>query len=149
MKENIEVKIKKIGNVNEPYYATPGSAGADLYACMDREVVIKAGERGRIPAGIAIELPSANVVALVFARSGLADRKGLALTNGVGVIDSDFRGEIVVLMTNLGQEDVTIKHGDRIAQMLFIEVSKASFVVVNELGDTTRGSGGFGSTGIS
>lgn len=154
MKENIEVKVKKVGNINNsegiiPHYATAGAAGADLYACINQEMIIKPGERVRVPTGIAIELPSPNVVALVFARSGLADKKGLALSNGVGVIDSDYRGEIAVLMTNFGQEDVKIKHGERIAQMLFVEVAIASFVAVNELGDTARGSGGFGSTGLS
>lgn len=154
MKGNIEVKVKKVGNVNSsegiiPHYATAGAAGADLYACINQEMIINPGERVRVPTGIAIELPSPNVVALVFARSGLADKKGLALSNGVGVIDSDYRGEIAVLMTNFGQEDVIIKHGERIAQMLFVEAAIASFVVVNELGDTARGSGGFGSTGPS
>lgn len=154
MKGNIEVKVKKVSNENNsegiiPYYATAGAAGADLYACMNQEMIISPGERVRIPTGIAIELPGSNVVALVFARSGLADKKGLALSNGVGVIDSDYRGEILVLMTNFGQEDVIIKHGERIAQMLFVEVAIASFVAVNELGDTARGTGGFGSTGPS
>lgn len=151
MKGNIEVKIKRVGNLKDrdviPYYATTGAAGADLYACIDQEVIVRSGERVRIPTGIAVELPSSNVVALAFARSGLADKKGLALSNGVGVIDYDFRGEVVVLMINLGREDVVIIPGERIAQMLFIEVSKASFVLVNELADTERGSGGFGSTG--
>ena len=154
MKENIEVKIKKVNIINEregiiPYYATAGAAGADLYAYTGQEIFIKPGERVSIPTGIAIELPSPKVVALVFARSGLAAKKGLALSNGVGVIDSDYRGEIAVLMTNFGQEDVHIKHGERIAQMLFVEVAIASFVAVEELGDTVRGSGGFGSTGLS
>lgn len=154
MKGNIEVKVKKVGNVNNsdgiiPHYATAGAAGADLYACINQEMIVKPRDRVRVPTGIAIEIPSPNVVALLFARSGLADKKGLALSNGVGVIDSDYRGEIAVLMTNFGQEDVIIKHGERIAQMLFVEVAIASFVAVNELGDTTRGSGGFGSTGPS
>ncbi len=154
MKGNIEVKVKKVGNVNNsediiPHYATAGAAGADLYASINQEMIITPGERVRVPTGIAIELPGPEVVALVFARSGLADKKGLALSNGVGVIDSDYRGEIAVLMTNFGQEEVIIKHGERIAQMLFVEVAIASFVAVNELGDTARGSGGFGSTGPS
>ncbi|KUO66045.1 MAG: deoxyuridine 5'-triphosphate nucleotidohydrolase [Gracilibacter sp. BRH_c7a] len=154
MKEKIEVKVKHVGNVKNkaeisPYYATSGAAGADIYACIDEEISIKPGERVRIPTGIAIELPSSNVVALLFARSGLAAKQGLALSNGVGVIDSDYRGEIGVLITNFGQEDVIIKNGERIAQMLFVEVALASFVLVNELGDTERGSGGFGSTGLS
>lgn len=153
MEEKIKVNIKKVNSQNTapeakiPFYATPGAAGADLYACMEKEIAVKPGERVRVPTGIAIELPGPEVVALVFARSGLADKKGLALSNGVGVVDSDFRGEIKVLMVNLGQEDVVIQSGDRIAQMLFIPVYCVSFTEIQDLNDTVRGEGGFGSTG--
>lgn len=149
MESVIEVKIKKVNKEQGqvPLYATSGAAGADLYACLDNEMIIKPGERVGIPTGIAIELPGPHVVALVFARSGLASQKGLALSNGVGVIDSDYRGEIKVLVVNLGQEDVKIQNGDRIAQMLFTNVFRAAFAGVEELEDTTRGEGGFGSTG--
>ncbi len=149
MESVIEVKIKRINKEQgqAPLYATSGAAGADLYACLDDEMSIKPGERVGIPTGIAIELPGSHVVALVFARSGLASQKGLALSNGVGVIDSDYRGEIKVLVVNLGQEDVKIQNGDRIAQMLFTNVFRAVFTGVEELEDTIRGEGGFGSTG--
>ncbi len=147
----IKVKIKKMNqqdnNARIPMYATAGAAGADLFACLEKDMIIKPGERTAVPTGIAIELPNADIVALVFARSGLASKKGLALSNGVGVIDSDFRGEIKVLMINHGREDVVIQNGDRIAQMLFLDVYKALFVETGELGDTSRGEGGFGSTG--
>lgn len=154
MEENITVRIKKVNNqVSDqnqnivPKYATAGAAGADLYACLKQDLVIKPGDQVRIPTGIALEIPNANLVGLIFARSGLASKKGLTLSNGVGVIDSDYRGEIIVLMINLGQEDVAIQNGDRIAQMVFVNICKASFVKVDELGDTSRGDGGFGSTG--
>lgn len=151
MRDYVDVGIKKIKNNNIegtiPIYATKGSAGADLYACLQNEMVIRPGERVRIPTGIAIELPE-GIAALVFARSGLADKKGLALSNGVGIIDSDFRGEIKVLMINLGQEDIMVRHGERIAQMVFLNAARASFIELQELGETKRGIGGFGSTGI-
>lgn len=151
MKDTIQVKIKKVKPYNTenkiPMYATAGAAGADLFACLEKDVILKAGERARIPTGVAIELPGPNMVALVFARSGLASKKGLALSNGVGVVDSDFRGEIMVLMVNLGQEDVIIQNGDRIAQMVFVNVYRAIFSEVEGLEDTQRGEGGFGSTG--
>lgn len=153
--DNIIVNIKKVNQETGssetkgklPIYATSGAAGADLMACLDQTMTIKPGERAAVPTGIAMELPNPNLVALVFARSGLASKKGLALSNGVGVVDSDYRGEIKVLMINHGQEDVVIQNGDRIAQMLLLEVSKAIFTEVDELGDTARGEGGFGSTG--
>lgn len=152
MKDLIKVKIKKVKSSGAkeiliPRYATPGAAGADLYACLDQDLVIEPGERKAVPTGIAIELPDNNVVALVFARSGLSSQKGLALSNGVGVIDSDYRGEIKVLMVNLGQEKVVIQNGDRIAQLLFMNVYQALFTEVEELSATFRGEGGFGSTG--
>jgi dUTP pyrophosphatase len=148
MDQLLEVKIKKVkATARVPQYATPGSAGADLYACLNEEMRIKPGQRTGIPTGIALELPGSQLVALVFARSGLASQKGLALSNGVGVIDSDFRGEVKVLVVNLGQEDIIIQNGDRIAQVLFINTYQAVFAEVEELNETSRGEGGFGSTG--
>jgi len=152
MEEKITVKLKKLNPQGEnagkiPVYATPGAAGADLFASLSEDILLQPGERAAIPTGIAIELPGPEIVALVFARSGLAAKKGLALSNGVGVIDSDYRGEIKVLVTNLGQEEVIIQNGDRIAQILFINVQRALFAEVQELGDSLRGQGGFGSTG--
>lgn len=131
-----------------PTYATSASAGVDLCADLKEQITLSPGENVKIPTGLAIELPSQQVVALVFARSGLANRFGIGLTNGVGVIDSDYRGEIQVLMQNLGAQPVTINPGDRIAQMVFMPIFKAVFEEVAELGETIRGSGGFGSTGI-
>ncbi|AHF09634.1 MULTISPECIES: dUTP diphosphatase [Dehalobacter] len=153
MEETVKVRFKRIsaGDTQKPeipLYATAGAAGADLYACLDQKMVVRPGERVRVPTGIAIELPGPQIAAFVFARSGLADKKGLTLSNGVGVIDSDFRGEIKVLMINLGQEDVTISNGDRIAQIAFIPVCRTAFYEVEDLGDTARGEGGFGSTGV-
>jgi len=146
----INVKIKKIANASLalPRYATAASAGVDLCADLLESLIVNPGENVKIPTGLAIELPSQQVVALVFARSGLASSHGLGLTNGVGVIDSDYRGEIHVLMHNSGSQPVIINSGDRIAQMVFMPVFHALFEEVEELQDTDRGTGGFGSTGI-
>lgn len=148
---SLTVKVKKVSRHPWPLpaYATPGSAGVDLQADLDRPLIMQPGEQVKIPTGLSIELPSPAVVALVFARSGLADRCGVGLTNGVGVIDSDYRGEIQVLMQNNGEQQVVIQPGDRIAQMLLMPVLQAQFEEVAELGETSRGAGGFGSTGIS
>ena len=150
MLDPINVKIKKIGknSLTLPTYATVGSAGVDLCANLKELLTVSPGENVKIPTGLAIELPGPHVVALVFARSGLASRYGMGLTNGVGVIDSDYRGEIQVLMQNLGQQSVIVNPGDRIAQMIFMPIFKAVFEEVEELQDTSRGVGGFGSTGI-
>ncbi|HEY8909629.1 MAG TPA: dUTP diphosphatase [Desulfosporosinus sp.] len=150
MSDFIKVKIKRIANNSLPLpsYATTASAGVDLYAALEDRLIVNPGENVKIPTGIAIELPNQQMVGLVFARSGLASRSGIGLTNGVGVIDSDYRGEIQVLIQNLGSQPVTINRGDRIAQMLFMPVFQALFEEVEELQDTLRGNGGFGSTGI-
>ncbi|MHB8075912.1 dUTP diphosphatase [Desulfosporosinus fructosivorans] len=150
MTDFINVKVKKMASNSRalPTYATAASAGVDLCAELEESLLVKPGESVKIPTGLAIELPSQQVVALVFARSGLASRHGMGLTNGVGVIDSDYRGEIQVLLQNLGQQGVTINPGDRIAQMVFMPVFQAIFEEVLELEDTPRGAGGFGSTGM-
>lgn len=147
---SITVKIKKVSenSLSIPHYATAASAGVDLYADLKEIIVIKPGENLKIPTGLAIELPGSHIVALVFARSGLASRYGIGLTNGVGVIDADYRGEIQVLMQNLGSEPLAVKPGDRIAQMIFMPIFRAIFEEVNELEETARGVGGFGSTGV-
>lgn len=147
---NINVKVKRMtsNSLPIPSYATAASAGVDLCADLKEPLVVMPGENIKIPTGLAIELPSQFVVALVFARSGLANRFGMGLTNGVGVIDSDYRGEIQVLVQNLGQQRVTINPGDRIAQMVFMPVFHALFEEVLELKETPRGAGGFGSTGV-
>lgn len=131
----ISVKIKKMASNSSalPTYATAASAGVDLCADLKESLIINPGENVKIPTGLAIELPSQSVVALVFARSGLASKSGMGLTNGVGVIDSDYRGEIQVLLQNLGHHPVTINPGDRIAQMVFMPVFQALFKEVSEL----------------
>ena len=130
-----------------PFYATDGSAGMDLTACLKDEIVLKPLERVLVPTGIAISLPSADYGAFIFARSGLASKHGITLANCVGVVDSDYRGEIKVALVNLSNEEYILKNGERVAQMVIMEVSKAKFNVVSELKETQRGSGGFGSTG--
>ena len=148
----MELKFKalnpKIGReIPLPQFATPGSAAMDLRACIDRPVTIRAGERTVVPTGLAMALPSADYVALLFARSGLGIRKGVCLSNGVGVIDSDYRGEIGVGLVNLSQEAYTVQPGDRIAQLMVVPVERPTVSLVEDLDDTSRGSGGCGSTG--
>lgn len=130
-----------------PAYQTPGSAAMDLAALLDEPVTIAPRELVSIPTGLAAALPSAEYAALVFARSGLGIKHGIALSNGVGVIDSDYRGEIRVGLTNLSDKPYTIQPGDRIAQLMVIPVVQAAVMEQNELPATARGAGGFGSTG--
>lgn len=130
-----------------PFRATEGSAGMDLYACIDSPVTLGAGEKAVIPTGIAVELPSAELAAFVFARSGLAIKHGIGLLNGVGVIDSDYRGEICVGVINQLAEPYTIAPDERIAQLVIMPVSLITPVEAQSLDDTARGEGGFGSTG--
>ncbi len=132
----------------KPQYATAGSAGMDLCAAIEEEITLAKGEIRLIPTGIAIALPSAEHVALVYARSGLAIKHGITMANAVGVIDSDYRGEIKVGVINLGADDFVICPGDRIAQLVFEPVCIAQLNEVRSLNDTDRGSGGFGSTGV-
>ena len=148
----MELKIKalseKIGReIPLPHFATGGAACMDLCACMDESITLNAGERHLVPTGIAIALPSAEYVALVFARSGLGIKKGVCLSNGVGVIDSDYRGEIGVGLVNLGDTPHTVQPGDRIAQLMVVPVVQPTLTVVDTLDETERGAGGFGSTG--
>ncbi len=148
----MELKIKaldrRIGKeIPAPHYATAGAAAMDLCACMDEPRTIAPGARTVIPTGIAIALPSAEYVALVFARSGLGIKKGICLSNGVGVIDSDYRGEIGVGLINLSDEAYTVMPGDRVAQMMIAPVVCPALTFVDRLDDTARGEGGFGSTG--
>lgn len=148
----VNVKIKNMSNLDNnnfclPKYATEGSAGIDLCASIEAPITLKPFDKALIPTGIAIGLPSNSFVGLVFARSGLSVKHGITMLNGVGVIDSDYTGEIKCGVINLGNEDYTINPFDRIAQLVIMNVSKASFEVVDELEKTDRGSGGFGSTG--
>ena len=139
----------KIGKeIPAPFYATPGSAAMDLHACMDESVTIPAGGRAVIPTGIAIALPSPDYVALVYARSGLGIKHGVAPSNCVGVIDSDYRGELLVGLQNSGGSEFTIRPGDRIAQLMVVPVVQPRLRLVDELDETGRGAGGFGSTGV-
>ena len=148
----MELKIKalspKIGtDIPLPCFATAGAACMDLCACIDQPVTLAAGERRLIPTGLAIALPSADYVALVFARSGLGIKQGVCLANGVGVIDSDYRGECFVALHNDSNEERTVRHGDRVAQLVLLPFLPMEFEQVDTLPETVRGEGGFGSTG--
>lgn len=142
------LKIRKVSeNAIIPKRATGGSAGLDLCACIDAPITLQGGETALVPTGLAIELPSADYGAFIFARSGLAIKHGIGLLNAVGVIDSDYRGEIKVGMINQINEAYTIEPGERIAQMVIMPVSMMPVEEVDTLGETDRGAGGFGSTG--
>lgn len=145
MEFKIEVKKLRESAVI-PKIATDGSAAADLYASIDEAVTIAPNGNAVIPTGIAISVPK-GYAAFIFARSGLGIKHGITLRNGVGVIDSDYRGEICVGLQNLSQNGYTISHGDRIAQMAIMPVMPAIFVETKELSQTERGDGGLGSTG--
>lgn len=145
MKENVSVK-KLRANAALPTYGTAEAAGADLYACLDEAVTIEPGKTVFVPTGLAMEIPR-GYAGLVCARSGIASKRGLAPANKVGVIDSDYRGELTVALHNHGAESQTIEHGERIAQLLITPVLQPGFVQTEELTDTNRGQGGFGSTG--
>ena len=130
-----------------PKRATEGSAGHDLYALLNTPVTIRPGGLVKIPTGIAIELPSADYAAFVYARSGLAIKFGIAPSNCVGVVDSDYRGELIVGLTNHGSQPYTIENGERIAQLIIAPVVLPEILECDELGNTKRSAGGFGSTG--
>ena len=141
------MNIKKLNeNARIPTYGSEFAAGADLYACLDADVTIAPAETLLIHTGLAMQIPE-GLVGLIYARSGLASKKGLAPANKVGVIDSDYRGEIMVALHNHGTIPQTISDGERIAQIVFAPYYAAEFSVVDELDDTSRGTGGFGSTG--
>ncbi len=153
MSARSKVKVKIISplikaKIPMPVYATSGSAGMDLHACCETAIAIPAWSRGKVPTGIAIELPGPELVALVFPRSGLASKHGISLSNAVGVIDSDYRGEIICLVKNDSDQEFLIHPGDRIAQLLFFPIYRMDWEEVTELEETKRGAGGFGSTGI-
>ena len=142
------LKIKRLNeNAILPERASAGAAGMDLHACIPSPVTIAPRELVRIPTGLAIALPDENMVALIFARSGLGIKHGVSLSNAVGVIDSDYRGEIMVGLQNSGSTDFSVQPGDRIAQLMVTPVIQASIQMVEELDETERGTGGFGSTG--
>ena len=143
-----EIKFKKLReNAKIPQRATPGSAGLDLCACIDEPITLVGGGHALIPTGLAIALEDSGYAAMIFARSGLAIKHGIAPANCVGVVDSDYRGEICVGLINQYEESYTIEPGERIAQLVIAPFLKVEFELSDELSDTLRGSGGFGSTG--
>lgn len=142
------IKIKKLReNAVLPTRATEGSAGMDVYACLEAAVTINPGELVTVPTGIAAALPSKSYGLFLFARSGLGVKHGISLSNGVGVVDSDYRGEICVGLCNLGNTPYTIKPNERIAQMVAMPVGIFPLEEADTLDDTLRGGGGFGSSG--
>ena len=144
---SFSMNIKKLNEgATVPTYGSEFAAGADLYACEEGDVIIEPSQTKLIHTGIAMEIPE-GLVGLIYARSGLASKKGLAPANKVGVIDSDYRGEIMVALHNHGTQAQTVSSGERIAQIVFAPYMTADFSVVDELGTTVRGAGGFGSTG--
>ncbi len=148
MSEKLKIKIKRTGALDLPLpsYQTEHSAGMDLQAATDADLVIPPGKWGLIPTGIAIELPH-GYEAQIRPRSGLAAKHGISLVNTPGTVDSDYRGEIKVILINFGDSPYTVKRGYRIAQMVINEVVRAELIHVEELNGTKRGDGGFGHTG--
>ena len=141
------IRVKKLHpKAILPTYGSAEAAGADLYACLEEDVIIAPGETAWIPTGLALEVPK-GCAGLVYARSSLGVKRGLAPANKVGVIDSDYRGEIRVVLLNHGKTTQTIIHGERVAQFLITPVLTPAYVETAELSDTCRGAGGFGSTG--
>lgn len=143
--ETIRVKKLREGAIL-PTYGSAEAAGADLYACLDEPVTIEPGETAWIPTGLSLEVPK-GCAGLVYARSSLGAERGLAPANKVGVIDSDYRGEIRVVLLNHSKQTQTVEHGERIAQFLITPVLTPAYTEVSELTETDRGAGGFGSTG--
>ena len=141
------IKVKKLRPCAQlPTYGTAFSAGADLYACLEEPVTIAPGETKKIPTGLSMEIP-VGFAGLIYARSGLGTKQGLAPANKVGVVDSDYRGEFMVFLHNHSAEKRTVSHGDRVAQLVVTPVFTPGFEETDELTDTARGAGGFGSTG--
>lgn len=143
----MKVGLKRLSEkATLPTYGTAYSAGADLYACLEKEVSIAPRETVLVHTGLALEIPE-GYVGLIYARSGLAAKRGLAPANKVGVIDADYRGEVMVALYNQSESVQTVSHGERIAQLVIAPFMAAEFEEVDELSDTVRGAGGFGSTG--
>ena len=142
-----DLRIKKLrDNAQMPTYGSEYAAGADMYAAIDEAVTIAPNETKFIPTGLAFEIPE-GYAGFIYARSGLACKKGLAPANKVGVVDADYRGEVMVALHNHGTEAQTVEAGERIAQMIIAPFITANFIFSDELDDTVRGAGGFGSTG--
>ena len=144
----INVKIKLTRGANLPEYATQGSAAVDLCAMIDEPYTLMPGERHLFPTGVSISPETSGVVAIVAGRSGLGIKHGVTLSNGIGVIDSDYRGEICVGLYNSSKVPFTVQRGDRIAQLMFMPVYTANLIEAASLDETARGTGGFGSTGV-
>ncbi|MFC0141914.1 dUTP diphosphatase [Erwinia mallotivora] len=150
MMKKIDVKIldPRVGKVFPlPTYATSGSAGLDLRACLDEAVVLAAGGTALIPIGLAIHIADPQLAAVILPRSGLGHKHGVVLGNLVGLIDSDYQGQLMVSVWNRSQNDFTIEPGERIAQMVFVPVVQAEFNLVNDFDTSDRGEGGFGHSG--
>ncbi len=146
--DKLEIKfVSKLG-VKIPEYRTSGSAGCDVCAFLEEEIVLKAGKRAAIPTGLFVSIPEGYEIQ-VRPRSGLSLKNGITVLNSPGTIDSDYRGEICIILINLGDEDFVIRNGDRIAQLVISSVTQGVFVRTDSLDSTERGSGGFGSTGVS
>ena len=142
-----KIAVKKVReNAILPTYGSALAAGADLYACLEEDITIAPGASAFVPTGLAMEIPQ-GYAGLIYARSGLACKRGLAPANKVGVVDSDYRGEFMVVLHNHGSEVQTVSHGERIAQLVVTPVLTPAFYEVEELTDTARAGGGFGSTG--
>lgn len=146
--KNIDIKILD-GRMKEllPAYATPGSAGLDLRACIDAPITIEAGQTVLIPTGLAIHIGDPSYAAMILPRSGMGHKNGIVLGNLVGLIDSDYQGQLMVSTWNRGQSAFTLNPMDRLAQLIIVPVLQVGFNVVEEFGDSERGVGGFGSTG--
>ncbi len=141
------IRVKKVrDNAILPTYGSSEAAGADLYACLDAEVVVEPGNSAFIPTGLSMEIPK-GYAGLIYARSGLACKRGLAPANKVGVVDSDYRGEFMVVLYNHGSEPQTVTPGERIAQLVVTPVLTPPFIECDDLSETERAGGGFGSTG--
>ncbi|MDY0290379.1 MAG: dUTP diphosphatase [Sphaerochaeta sp.] len=141
------VRITLQAGASAPAYATLSSAGADLFACLEEDMIIASGSYAKVPTGLSIALPQ-GFEAQVRPRSGLAAKAGVTVLNSPGTIDADYRGEVQVLLINHGEQDFTIHHGDRIAQLVIARYEKVSFHREERLDHTDRGQGGFGSTGV-
>lgn len=144
--EKIAVKKLREGAIL-PTFGSAQAAGADLYACLEEDMTIQPGQTAFVPTGLAMELPR-GFAGLIYARSGLACKRGLAPANKVGVVDSDYRGEFIVALHNHGTMPQTIHHGERIAQLVVTPVLIPEYIEVENLSETSRGTGGFGSTGV-
>ncbi len=152
MTKPLQVKIldSRLGNeIPMPHYATDGSAGLDMRACLKQPLTLKPGDTVLIPTGMAIHLDDPGLAAVLLPRSGLGHKHGIVLGNLVGLIDSDYQGEVMVSCWNRGSEDFTIEVGERIAQMVIVPVVQVGFEIVSEFTDSERGAGGFGSTGTA